>query len=510
MKQFAKRILLFGLLVVPVVMMSLAGVAQAAGPMWMPGFPLRAGAAVIIMWTPVPGATEYRLFKKMGSEDFKEVYKGPVNTYNDADAPVTKTIEYKVVGVAGGKDTDFSPIAALKGVEPLKPPAFTGVIPAADAITLRWSNPVGSVFFNLYRSEKKDGPYDLLGSFQQEIYTDRKIDKTKTYFYRVTAVDKNNTESEKSAVQDAKTVEVAKVSDMKILVKKPIPKGTFAGEDLYEFEAPAWMTLLDNGELAVLDRNSIQFVDKDGKFLHRINLDPKWSHPSAIVPDKDGNFLLVFYAEAMVRKVGADGKVIQEITYTEDPQKRSVNNPNFVAQDKEGNYWISDGKRFQLIQLDPSGKKELAVLGRMTGTFNAQTIVPEDMPGVGILYCNPYDGNLYAILAMNAQIKVFDPKTKKLVKVLGGVGGQLDQFQGIGGLYFKKDGGMFVFDSQMQVLKEFDKDFKYLASYADVEQKGMFKLSTNLASSFVFNEKAGRFYILSAMGNKVYIYDMPK
>lgn len=510
MKLPFRRVSLLFVLAVPIAMMLMSGVAQAIGPMWMPGFPLRAGTAVIIMWTPVPGATEYKLLKKMDGPDFKEVYKGPVNTYNDVDAPVTKTVEYKVVGVVGGKETDFSPVSTLKGIEPLKPPAFTGVIPAADAITLRWSNPPGSVFFNLYRAEKADGPFDLVGSIQQETYTDRKLDKTKTYFYRVTAVDKNNTESEKSVAQEAKLAEVVEVVEEKLVIRKPVAKGTFAGEEIYEFEQPTSFTMLKNGEIAVADSKSVQFVDKDGKYLRRFKLDPKWTGVGSILADPDDNLLLVFYAEKMIRRVTQEGKVLQEITYPADPSGKAENNPNFVAVDKEKNIWVADGRRFQFIKLDPTGKQQ-AVYGRIAGSFNSKSITPEDLPALGMVYVSPSDGNIVGVLSMSAQIKVLDPKTSKIVKTWGGVGGKLTEFQGIGGMHFKKDGNILVFDSQMQILKEYTKDFKYIASYADVEPKSAPpKLSADMANTFLYNENLNRLYVLSAMGNKVYMYDMPK
>lgn len=482
--------------------------ALAAAPMWMPGFPLRAGAAVIVMWTPVPGATEYRLLKKMGEGDFKEVYKGAINTYNDADAPSTKTIEYKVVAVAGGKDGEFSAPAVLKGVEPIKPPTFTGSIPTTDAITVRWSNPVGSMFFNLYRSEKKDGPYDLLGSFQQETFTDRKLEKGKTYFYRVTAVDRNNTESEKSAVLETALVAAAVNTNVVEVLKKPIPKGKFTGEDLYEFNQPNDIALLKNGQVAVVDRTSVQFLDKDGKYLRRINFDAKWGLAGGLVADTDGNLVLSFWTDKVVRKIDQEsGKLLWELSYDEIGGKS--NNPGMTAIDKDGNYWIADINRYQLIKMSKDNKV-LDNVGRLAGTYTVDDIKDSDPAGVIKVYYNPYDGNLYCLLGIRAEIKVIDPRTRKGVKVFGGLGNQPGQFQGVGGVGFKKNGNILVFDNMLGLIKEFDKEFKYVATYADIQEKGEKKMSSNLGSAFAYNEAINRVYITANLGNKGYIYDMPQ
>ncbi len=54
-------------------------------------------------------------------------------------------------------------------------------------VVLRWkfdpSQPI--VSFNAYRSENADGPYQFLGKTQKSMYTDKKIKKGRTYYYRV-------------------------------------------------------------------------------------------------------------------------------------------------------------------------------------------------------------------------------------------------------------------------------------------------------------------------------------
>lgn len=485
-----------------------ATAATAAPPSWMPGFPLRAGSAVILMWSPVPGATEYKLLKKVGDAEFKEVYRGPLNTYNDTDAPATKTIEYKVSAVVGGKEDSPSSVASLRGIEAIKPPVFTGSMPSPDAITIRWSNPQGSMFFNLYRSEKRDGPYALLGSVQQDSYTDRKVEKRKTYFYKVTAVDRNNTESEKSTAQETRIEEVVVAVVETPVIKKPVPKGIFRGEDLYELVQPFDAGFNKDGELYVLDRTSIQFFDKDGKYLRRINFNEKWALSSSATLDRDGNFLLAFYSEKVIRKVDSqNGGLIWERRYPVPPGKE--NNPNHVVVDKDGNYWIADGVRFQLIKMDSEGNV-LDNVGRLAGTYTVDSRKDTDLPTLSKVYVNPNDGNLYCVLGISSEIRVIDPKTGKMVKTMGGVGMRNGQFSGIGGISFRKNGNFLVLDHMLLQVKEFTKDFAYVATYADIEERGgKYFLSANLATGIAALDDYKRMYLISVLNNGVYLFDMP-
>lgn len=485
------------------------GLSLAGPPVWMPSFPLRAGTAVILMWAPVPGATEYKLLKKTGEGEFKELYKGPMNTYNDPDAPSTVTIEYKVVPVAGGKDGEASAVATLKGIEALKPPVFTGALPTADAITIRWSNPPGSVFFNLYRAESKDGQYSLLGSVQQDSYTDRKIAKGKAYFYKVTAVDKNNTESAKSAHLEAKLEVVKVVAAQDVVIRKPVPKGPFLGEELYELYQPVAAGFAKGGDLFVGDRTSIQFFDKDGKFLRRINFNEKWTAPSGVTLDSDGDYLIAFYAEQVIRKVDSEGKLVWERPYGL-AQGKPKNNPNDVVVAPDGSYWVADGLRFQLIKARKTDDPELKVeqiLGRLSGSYDFNSKKETDFPGLAKVVYNPLDKMLYAILPPPAELKVVDPGTGKVVKTLGGLGLGLETFQGIGGIAFRKNGNILVLDSMMVIVKEFDKDFKYIATYADVVQPTLTKLSMDFPSGMAFREDLNRLYVYTTIGNKVFIFD---
>jgi hypothetical protein len=482
---------------------------QGIVPEWIQGFPLRAGSMAVVMWSPLPGATEYRLLKQMGDGGFAEVYRGALNSYNDPDAPQVRKIAYKVVGVVGGKETGPSPTAELEGMEPLKPPAFTGSLIASNAITLLWTVPSGSMFFNLYRAESKDGPFELLGSIQQQSYTDRKVSKGKVYHYRVSAVDRLNAESEKSESVEATLPESRSVaSDGPVLVK-PVPKGDFRGSELDELDQPAVLGWTRSGELFVVDRVGIKLFDKDGRPSARIRFGKDWTVPSGCTLDQDGNYLLAFYGEQVVRKVDENGKLMWEAGYPL-AEGKPANNPNYAVPDADGGYWITDGVRYQLLKgvLEKEGFRIVASIGRVSGGYDAATRLQTDLPGVFKAVSNPNDGYLYALLG--PYVKVLDPKSGRLVRQFGGFGLENDRFQQVGDIFFKKDGGFLVLDPLMNQIKEFDRGYAYVATYANEVAPGRIKLSADFSSAFTYDEGLGRIYLASAMGNRVYMFDVVK
>ncbi|HEY6007542.1 MAG TPA: hypothetical protein VIU40_04405, partial [Geobacteraceae bacterium] len=392
-------------------------------------------------------------------------------------------------------------------------PTFTGSLPSPTAITLRWSNPPGTMFFNLYRSESKGGQYSLLGSVQQDSYTDRTAKAGKSYYYAVTAVDRNNTESDKSAPLEARLTEAEKIIEEKVVVKAPIPRGTFNGEELYEIDQPYDIGFTGPGELYVMDRVGLQFFDKDGKYQRRINFEKNWTAPAACTTEaRDGALLVAFNRDKMIRKIDAsNGKLIWEKGYPPPKERPEIrNNPTALAVDKEGNIWVCDSGRFQLIKMDPAFDKVLGVVGRVSGTYTADQIKDDDLPGITRVAFNPNDGKIYVLMSLAGQVKVIDPVSLKVEKTFGGVGLRTGQFQALAGISFRKNGNILILDQMMQVVKEFSKDHQYVATYANVSEKGSNKLSSTFGTGLAYREEFGRFYVSANMANVVYVFDMPK
>lgn len=485
------------------------GHSAGISPNWLKGFPVRVGTSVILMWSPVPGAAAYRLYRKDGAGEFREVYKGPSTNFRDT-APSSAHLAYRVTAVAPqGEETGPSPQADLKGEEPLPPPRIIGAIPADESVALRWTLPLGAAFTKVYRSETEEGQYVFLESVQGEAYSDRKVVKGKQYYYKVSAVDMSNRESVKSL--SARTLIAAKAvpgATEKPNVVKVLPAGEFFGEKFYELKQPSELGFTREGELFVLERKQIQIFDHDGTYLRRTRLAPEWGLAAGVALDRDGEFLLPFYSDEVVRKIDKSGKLLAVIRYPPYDEKKR-NNPNSIAVDGDGYYWIVDGVRSQVIKTDGSGEA-LKIIGRVTGTYDKQDRKESDLPGANRIYFNPYDGNLYVTLGPTAQVKRIDPKSGNVVRTFGGAGMGISRFQGIGGLAFRKSGNILVLDHLLQVVKEFTNDFVYRATYVDIVEKDRIKLSSNFITTFGFVEKGKRIFVTSSLGNRVYKFDLPE
>jgi len=170
------------------------------GPLWLPGFPLRAGQYVMLMWAPVPGATEYSVYRSNSKDELGEkIATVQAPPFQDHNVPMDKDAFYVVKVVdADGSDSKPGPQGIVPGKKPLEAPAFTGSSYHASTVSLRWSTVPEARFYNVYKSELKDGPYGLVTSTQQDIYVDTHIQDDGTYYYRISSVDISGKESPRS------------------------------------------------------------------------------------------------------------------------------------------------------------------------------------------------------------------------------------------------------------------------------------------------------------------------
>jgi sugar lactone lactonase YvrE len=463
----------------------------------------------MLVWTPVPGASGYRLYRKIGEGAFAEIYQGAANSFMDSSVPVSEDLVYKVVATLDGKEGKPSPERVLKGLKPLEPPTPVGALSTADSITLRWTFPPNAVYSKVYRSVTPKGPFLFHQSVQGDTYIDRKVRKGKKYYYRMTVVDFQGRESRMSESIGAEArVAGLEPKAAEMVIRKVVPMGEFSGERVYELNQPGGIGFNKEGELYVLDRRSIQFFDADGVFRRRIDLEKEWGLAGGLAVDGVGNFLLPFYAGEVVRKIDGEGNYLREVRYPRLEEK-TINNPNDIAVDGEGNLWILDGVRSQVVRIDRTFRS-FRVIGRPWGIPpKPEEKDPEPaFPAPKRIYYNAVDRRIYLVLGISAEIRVIDPGTFRVVAEMGGLGEGLDRFHGIAGLAFRKNGNLLVLDPYRRIIKEFTKDFRYVATYADIVHDDEIRLSSRLVNDFVFREESGRFYVTSTLGNRVYMFDL--
>ena len=58
-------------------------------------------------------------------------------------------------------------------------------------VTVSYNKVTGATKYQIYRSEKKNGKYTLVGTSKKTTFADKKVKKKKTYYYKVVASGKN-------------------------------------------------------------------------------------------------------------------------------------------------------------------------------------------------------------------------------------------------------------------------------------------------------------------------------
>jgi len=465
------------------------------------------------MWIPVPGATEYRVLRKVEGKEFAEIYRGPMTNFSDPGLDTTLTYVYKVIPIVGGKEGEPSAEGVVKGQEKIKPPQIGGVMATPEGIQLRWAPVQGAAFYNLYRAEGKGGEPKLLKSLQDTSYYDKEVKAGTLYRYQVAAVDRMSIESERSAAVEAtRQEEVKKASKKPVVVKKVRKVAEFEGEKLYELDKPGSLAVGQGGEIYVAEWRGIQVMNPAGEYQRRIKFPADWSEPFGLVMAPDGNLAMAFPYEGVVRIISpADGSLIKlfriEPAAAPDGTKL-LTRPGSCAFDGDGNLWVADSAAGQIVILDREGK-EIGRVGLPRDRYQGKTPLPPDaLPGLGPIAYNPNDGKIYAILSVDAWIKVVDPKTRKVTATYGGLGGDVDQFSGVASFGFRKNGNILVFDNLMSVVKEFSPSFEYLHSFGDVVDKtGKPSFSITGSGWMTFKEDPGRFYFASKLSNRVFVYE---
>ncbi len=482
-------------------------VALPPGPRWNPGFPLRTSdTTVLLTWTPVPGTSEYVVSRAKDGEGLLEIYRGAPNVYHDDDAPSSAEFTYSVTAMLGGERTEPSPPARLAADAAPNPPGIIGSISRAGSIRLRWTTVPGAAYYNVYRAEGETGPEALLGPSGFEGHADVGVEPGKVYRYRVSAVGRTGRESARSgpyvARSDGKSPGAGAAGSR---MRKALSWKRNRDQERHRFDQPAAIVADHHGDLHVLERGGIQVLGPNGEFRAGIRFPNGWGRASGLAPDRDNTVAVAFFSDGLVRVVDNTGELVRELRYP-PCANGAANSPVDVAIDGVGDYWIVDGNCAQVIRYARL-TDTAEIFGRPRGSYTRDDMAASDFPSAKNIRFNPHDGKIYVTLSLLAEVRVIDPATSGVTRSFGGFGRGEDQFQSIGGLGFRKNGNVLLFDHLMQSVKEFSSDYRHLSTQGDVEHDGTVRLSTNFASAFAFAEQSRRLYVLSVLGNRLYVFD---
>ncbi len=343
-------------------------VAQLPGPTWMPGFPIVAGNQVILMWSPVPSAVKYVVYrggkKETETNAFQAVLPLPVKEGDH---------EFYVVGVdASGAEGTAGPKYVYSVVK-MEPPKSITALVREDGIFLRWDKSAGAMIYNVYRKSPKDKDFKLIGSTQELSLRDGAIEKDVDYLYHVTAKNVTGIESDKSEQVTAKLEEAAAAAPGGEEGFKLIPIRTELVWEAFDITKPFDVVFL--GDLMVVaapgqGNSAAYFVDMDGnvvaKFTDKEAQNPQYTGVSV---SSDGTAYVVDRTNAILYELDSSGMPLRKVKLKAEGTKEQIT--PFDSIEIGGEIFVSDQRNNKILVYGKNGNflRMFGEHGREEGQF---------------------------------------------------------------------------------------------------------------------------------------------
>ncbi|MCM1273187.1 MAG: hypothetical protein NC225_03085 [Clostridium sp.] len=151
--------------------------------------------SVSISWNAVSGATDYILYRCNPLESSK-VTSINVSGTSYVDTDITSGVNYtyyvRVYNSDTGTYDDFTNKLTVSYTHKLKAPKITSIKnSAAKKATIKWNGVANAGKYVVYRSTTKNGKYKKVATTAKTTFTDSKLLKGKTYYYKIKSVGKN-------------------------------------------------------------------------------------------------------------------------------------------------------------------------------------------------------------------------------------------------------------------------------------------------------------------------------
>ncbi|WP_083964447.1 MULTISPECIES: OmpL47-type beta-barrel domain-containing protein [Metabacillus] len=317
--------------------------------------------SVTLSWKSVEEAVKYNVYRKVvGSDSIELIDSTTTNSFTDTSVQVGMNYEYSVttidridVETVPSMPLEVSMIDDSQPVPQAPENLEVGKVNKNDLI-ISWSGVEGAITYNIYRSEKKDGTYELVGRTDKISYKDETVLTTIPYFYKVAAVNAGGI-SEHSDSIETPVVTVLK-RQMEDLGRSPVSIKTEEGVHV------SWRMLGTDPENISFNvyrdgeklnsspiTSSTNFVDKDGKtdsvYEIRAVLDGKEQKSQENIKVLSNNYL-----DIPLQKP-EDG-----VTPLGDPYSYRANDASVGDLDGDGEYEV-------ILKWDPTNSKDNSQAG---------------------------------------------------------------------------------------------------------------------------------------------------
>lgn len=160
--------------------------------------------SVTINWSSSYNASGYYVYRKKTSEKSSKkiaTVKGNSNTtYTDKSVSANTSYTYYVKAYLGSTVSNLSPAYSTKIYTP---PAVNSITTSSSGLTVSWKAVSGIKKYNLYKKAYGENSYKKIATVSGTSYTDKTAVAGKKYYYRLSSISDNGTESYKGSSKNS-------------------------------------------------------------------------------------------------------------------------------------------------------------------------------------------------------------------------------------------------------------------------------------------------------------------
>lgn len=440
--------------------------AQVAPPRFLPGQPMVVGEQILMLWGPVPGATQYAVFHN--DQEIARVasnqYLGPL-----PQEPGEHRFQVAAISALGALSGRSEP--GTVRVRRIGSPQDVIARPntATNSIDVLWNRVEGAAIYNVYRSDV-ESLRQLVASVREETFKDAQVVTGRAYRYEVTARDLTGQEGPPSTPVNAtleadqqqlaqpvnfRALPTTEVFSLASLADRPLDHVTYLGSGP---QGSIWLVTPKQGTLHSLDGNG------ELRFTWGPYIDPETGYP--FIPHKlahgpDGNLYVSDALNGALACLDGNGTLVWVRNIPTPPANQidlwrdfpphlqtQLATPSAVLC-RADEIWVTD-QRFQLIY-------QLDYRGAVQGHLSHYRVEGERLrlPGVGellaldaerTLLTFPLSHHAVTLDAEHAAGTAFGVQAK----------GYLGAFVGIHGVSWWATGQLLFTDPAVATLQVFD------------------------------------------------------
>jgi hypothetical protein len=411
-----RKIVTFLFSIVLLLSIPARGFAELPVPNWLPGFPLVAGPQLILMWTPVIGAEKYRIY-----QDGKPVTE-VIAFQHVLPLPAEGEHSYHVVAIdKNGKESP--PGKTFKyAVVKLEKPKNVSVLVRGERISLRWDASKGAIIYDIQRGAAPGGPFQLVGSTQDQTFLDPGAKVGESYYYRVASKDATGVASDFSEPVIGRIEKVVETAAAKVKIIKA--KLAWVVKDIPGVGASIYLS--DTSLLSVSPDGALgptlQIVEKPGTPEEKRTVIPAPPSPegetikvrfSGVGLSRGGSVLVTNGLAPMIYRVDtADKQIVDSIRIEALPKTQIPYSFAGVAEGPGGELYVAEQTNSTVLVIRN---------GKIVSTIGAKGTKPGEL--VTPAYVLVHDGRLYVTDSILNTITVFG-LDGKFIRRIGASGGR--------------------------------------------------------------------------------------